>query len=64
MAIGKNIALYRKLNNSTQAELSKAVGISRGYLVAIERGRKIPGIKVVARIANHFDLRLEDLLKE
>jgi len=44
MGIGRRIASYRKLKRLTQFELAEAVGVSKGYIAAIEEGR-IPRIK-------------------
>lgn len=40
----------------TQAEFSKAVGISRNYLSEIENGKKNPGSKVVQKVISAFEL--------
>ena len=64
MEIGRNIAIYRKLKRLTQSELAEAIRMSRGHIVAIERGRRIPKIKTLARIAECLDVELEVLLRE
>lgn len=61
MELGRRIARCRKLKELTQAELAEAAGISKGYLVAIERGRRRPGIKTIGRIANYLHLKIDDL---
>lgn len=62
--IGKNIANYRKLKGLTQTELAKIVGISKGHLAAIEKGKRQPKIIIIARIAAHLNISIQDLLKE
>jgi len=64
MEMGRNIANYRKMKRLTQLELAKAIGMSRGHIVAIERGRRIPRIKTLARIAECLEVELEVLLRE
>jgi len=59
MGIGRNIANYRSIKRLTQAELAGAVGISKGYLAAIEEGRRAPRIKTLARIAEFLEVELE-----
>jgi transcriptional regulator with XRE-family HTH domain len=59
MEIGRNIANYRKLKRLTQKELAETIGMSRGHIVAIERGRRIPKIKTLARIAECLGVDLE-----
>lgn len=60
--IGERIASYRKLKRLNQSELAEAVGVSKGYIAAIEEGRKVPRIKTLAIIAQRLDLKLEVLL--
>ena len=64
MEIGRNIANYRKLKRLTQKELAEAIGMSRGHIVAIEKGRRIPRIKTLARIAECLEVELRALLRE
>ena len=64
MEMGRNIANYRKLKRLTQLELAKAIGMSRGHIVAIEKGRRIPKIKTLARIAECLNVQLGALLRE
>jgi len=61
--IGKRIADYRKLKRLTQSELAEAVGVSKGYIAAIEEGRR-PRIKTLARIAEFLDIKIELLFKD
>lgn len=63
MEVGRRIACYRKLKRLTQFELAEAVGVSKGYIAAIEEGR-IPRIKTLARIAEFLNIKLELLFKE
>ncbi|TGE35840.1 XRE family transcriptional regulator [Desulfosporosinus fructosivorans] len=62
--IGRNITRYRRSKKLTQAELAKTIGMSKGYLAAIEEGRERPRIKTLARIAECLDVELEVLLRE
>jgi len=63
MGIGRRIANYRKSKRVTQSELAEAVGVSKGYIAAIEEGRR-PQIKTLARIAEFLNIKLELLFKE
>jgi transcriptional regulator with XRE-family HTH domain len=60
---GRKISMFRRYRNLTQTELAKAVGISRGYLAAIEKGRKEPSIRVLSRIAKVLKIELSELLR-
>lgn len=43
----------------TQQQLAGAVGLSRGYIANIERGRANPSLEVVERIATALELELD-----
>lgn len=43
----------------TQAELAKAVGVTRQTIIAIEQGRYSPSLEVAFQIAGAFGLPLE-----
>lgn len=54
----------RKLRNKaelTQEELSKKVGVSRQSIVAIERGKYDPSLKLAFKLARQFDCTIEDI---
>jgi transcriptional regulator with XRE-family HTH domain len=63
MSIGRNIARLRREKGMTQAVLASRVGINREYLGLIERGRRIPPVKLIARIAECLDVKLGELLR-
>ncbi len=48
-------------NELTQAELAKALDVSRQTIVAIEAGNYNPSISLVLRMAAFFGCRVEDL---
>lgn len=51
----------RKLKQLTQEELSQLVGVSRQSIVAIERGKYNPSLKLAFKIAKQFDCPIEDV---
>ena len=57
--IGENFARYRIQKEWTQAELTKATGLSQGYIAAIEQGRRRSTLKTLAVI-----VRVKNLIKE
>ena len=63
MNTGKRIAEKRKQKGLSREKLANQVGISKGYLIKIERETKRAHIKLIAEIANVLDLDLETLLK-
>lgn len=51
----------RDASGLTQKELGEKVGVSRQAINAIETGKFDPSIWLAYDLANHFDLRIEEL---
>ena len=51
----------RRLNDLTQAELAKAVQVSRQTIVSIEGGDYAPSVYLALRLARVLDTRVEQL---
>ena len=47
----KNITTARAARNMSQAELAKKVGISTSYVSMLERGRRVPPLPTVEKVA-------------
>ena len=62
--IGKNIKKLRVLNNLNQKEMGKLFDIGRGSIGSYEEGRAEPKLETVIKIANHFHLSIDNLLKK
>lgn len=45
----------------TQAELGDAIGVTRQTIIAIEQGRYSPSLESAFRIAQAFDVGLDDV---
>ncbi len=54
--IQENIRKFRKQQNLTQEKLSELCGISTDYLSEIERGKKIPSLKRLIKIAETLNV--------
>lgn len=54
--IQQNIRKFRKQQNLTQEKLSELCGISTDYLSEIERGKKIPSLKRLIKIADTLNV--------
>lgn len=61
-ALGKRIAMLRKSRQMTQAELSRAVGVSQQALFSYEWGDRRVSVLVLERIAKAFDMPVADLI--
>ncbi|MHA1954856.1 MAG: helix-turn-helix transcriptional regulator [Candidatus Heimdallarchaeaceae archaeon] len=45
----------------TQEEIAKIVGVSRQTIIAIEKGRYNPSLLLAFKIAQVFDLKIEEI---
>ena len=61
-SIGKNIRKRRDELGITQEELAEMINLSVSYMGAIERGQKIPKLKVFINIANTLKVSSDSLL--
>jgi len=59
--VGKRIAKLRKERGWTQADLAKATRISKGYISAIEEGRREPPAKTLIRIVFALGTTIDEL---
>ncbi|MDE2480808.1 MAG: ImmA/IrrE family metallo-endopeptidase [bacterium] len=59
--IGQNIAAARRSCNLNQADLARAIGVSRPTLIAIESGQRTPSPIVLAAIAAELRVNVRDL---
>jgi putative transcriptional regulator len=51
----------RENRNLTQEELAKALGVTRQTIIAIEKGKYDPSLKLAFKIARFFGLKIEDI---
>lgn len=51
IALGKKIKETRKLKGHTQEELAEMVGLSPNFIGYLERGRQVPSLKTLGKIA-------------
>jgi putative transcriptional regulator len=60
--ITNRVRFYRLLaDGMTQAELGRAVGVTRHTIIAIEQGHYSPSLETAFRIARHFGVGVEDV---
>jgi transcriptional regulator with XRE-family HTH domain len=63
LILGKNLKLYRKRRNWSQADLAEKSGLSVVYLSDIERGNKWPYRDTLVKLAEAFETDVFELLK-
>lgn len=54
-------ALREKHGSVTQSELGDAVGVTRQTIAAIEQRRYSPSLETAFRIANYFEVSIENV---
>jgi len=62
--IGANIALYRKRTGLTQAELAEKLNYSDKAISKWERGESIPDVLTMVKLAEQFEITVNDLLSD
>ena len=56
-----NIKVERAKHNITQAELAKAIGVSRQTINAIEKNRYVPSTVLALKLAALFKVSVESI---
>lgn len=56
------VKVWRKYRGITQVTLSKRIGVSQAYVVAIEKGERNGSIAVMRKIASALSVDLDDLV--
>ena len=56
-----NLRIYRAIENITQEELANELGVSRQTIVAIENDKYNPSLELGFKIAQKFDVKIEDI---
>lgn len=55
------ISQLRKENKITQEELANEVGVTRQTITSIENGKYIASLPLAFKIANFFEMKIEDI---
>ncbi|MBD3940645.1 helix-turn-helix transcriptional regulator [Microbacterium sp. NEAU-LLC] len=59
--VTNSIRATREAAGMTQADLARAVGVTRQTLIAIEQGRYSPSLELAFQLARAFGVGLDDL---
>ena len=63
LKIISRIHVYRAEFKITQQELADAVGVTRGTIIAIEKGNYNPSLELAFRLSGYFKTEIESLFK-
>ena len=55
------LKVYRAMKDITQEELAKELGVTRQTIIAIERKKYDPSLLLAFKIAEFFEVRIEDV---
>ena len=59
--IGNNIRVWRAKQSMTQEELAEMVGVTRQTILAIEKNKYSPSLKLAFEIATVFGVGIEEV---
>lgn len=62
--VGENIRRYRMENQETQLELGQYLGFEPTTIANYERGDRLPDLVTAYRIAEHYGIKVDDLMRE
>lgn len=55
------LKVYRAMRNLTQEQLAEKIGVTRQTVIAIESNKYLPSLGLAFKIANVFDVRVEEI---
>lgn len=61
--LGMRIKYLRKKHNWSQEDLALESNINKNYICDLECGRRNPSLEILERLADAFDITLEELFK-
>jgi len=61
MGIRNRLRELRARFNMSQEELARRVGVTRQTIIAIEKGKYLPSLRLAFRIARVFGMKIEDI---
>lgn len=56
-----NLKIYRAIEDLTQQELANKLEVTRQTIVAIENNKYDPSLNLAFKIANFFNVKIEDI---
>jgi transcriptional regulator with XRE-family HTH domain len=65
--LGRKVRRLREQRGQSQTDLAQALGLSessKGFISEIESGKKVPKAELVLRLADHFGVTTDYLLRD
>ena len=64
MLLNEKITIIRKMNNLTQEDFAEELGVSRQAVSKWETGTSVPDVQLLLRIADFYNLTLDQLVRD
>lgn len=64
MLLNEKIAIIRKMNNLTQEGFAEELGVSRQAVSKWENGTSVPDVQLLLRVADFYNLTLDQLVRD
>jgi len=61
--LGKNLKRIRTEKGISQSDVAESLGVSRGFISNIEKGKTNPTLATIVRLANAIEASSDELLK-
>jgi putative transcriptional regulator len=61
MSVKNELKVYRAKHDLTQEELAIEMSVSRQTINAIETGKYNPSLELALKLADHFDVSVEEI---
>lgn len=61
LMVENKLKVYRAMKDLTQEELADKVGVTRQTIIAIENNKYLPSLELAFKIADFFDVGLEEI---
>ena len=55
------LKVYRAMHDLTQEQLAEKIGVTRQTVIAIENNKYLPSLGLAFKIANLFQVKIEDI---
>jgi len=55
------LKVYRAMQNLTQEDLAKTIGVTRQTVIAMEKGKYNPSLALAFKIARYFKVTIENI---
>jgi transcriptional regulator with XRE-family HTH domain len=62
MLFGERLLAERKKNNLSAQALADASGVARSYITLIENGKRLPGKKVIPKLALALNMKINIII--